>query len=49
MDKALKVLLEKGLIEKYHRHTNAGDYGSNIYKLKELSGGIENGGSNNNT
>ena len=34
VDKALKVLVEKGLIEKYHRHTNAGDYGSNVYRLK---------------
>ena len=34
VDKALKVLVEKGLIEKHHRHTNAGDYGSNVYKLK---------------
>jgi DNA-binding GntR family transcriptional regulator len=34
VDKALKVLVEKGLIEKYHRYTNAGDYGSNVYKLK---------------
>ena len=49
VDKALKVLVEKGLIEKYHRHTNAGDYGSNVYKLNLESGGIEKGGSNNNT
>ncbi len=33
VDKALKVLVEKGLIKKHHRHTNAGDYGSNVYKL----------------
>ena len=33
VDKALKVLVEKGLIEKYHRHTNAGDYSSNVYRL----------------
>lgn len=33
VDKALRVLVEKGLIEKYHRHTNAGDYASNVYKL----------------
>ena len=49
VDKALKVLVEKGLIEKFHRHTNAGDYGSNVYKLKLLSGGIEKGGSNKRT
>lgn len=34
VDKALKVLVEKGLIEKFHRHTAAGDYGSNVYRLK---------------
>lgn len=33
VDKALKVLVDKGLIEKHHRFTNAGDYGSNVYKL----------------
>ncbi|MBQ2941696.1 MAG: hypothetical protein IJD97_05620 [Clostridia bacterium] len=49
MGKALKVLVEKCLIKKYLRHTNAGDYGSNIHKQKELSGGIENRGSNNKT
>ena len=49
VDKALKVLVEKGLIEKFHRYTNAGDYGSNVYRLKLESGGIEKGGSNNNT
>ena len=30
-------------------YTNAGDYGSNVYKLNLESGGIEKGGSNNNT
>ena len=49
VDKALKELVEKGLIEKYHRHTNAGDCGSNVYILKLESGGLEKGGSNNNT
>ena len=49
VDKALKVLVEKGLIEKYHRHTNAGDYGSNVYRLNLESGGIKNGGSNKKT
>ncbi len=49
VDKALKVLVEKGLIEKYHRHTNAGDYGSNVYRLNLESGGIKKRGSNNNT
>ena len=34
VDKALKVLVEKGLIEKFHRYTAAGDYGSNVYRLK---------------
>ncbi|CDD01878.1 unknown [Ruminococcus sp. CAG:382] len=34
VDKAIKALLEKDLIEKYHRYTNAGDYGSNVYRLK---------------
>lgn len=34
VDKAVKSLLEKGLIEKYHRYTDAGDYGSNVYRLK---------------
>lgn len=34
VDKAIKALLEKGLIEKFHRYTNAGDYGSNVYRLK---------------
>ena len=33
VDKALKVLVEKGLIEKYHQCTTAGDYSSNVYKL----------------
>ena len=49
VDKALKVLVEKGLIEKYHRHTNAGDYGSNIYRLILQVGGIEKGGSDKKT
>ena len=48
MDKAIKALLEKDLIEKFHRYTNAGDYGSNVYKLNLESGGIEKGSSNNN-
>ena len=26
--------LEKDLIEKFHRYTDAGDYGSNVYRLK---------------
>ena len=30
VDKAIKALLEKDLIEKFHRYTNAGDYGSNV-------------------
>ena len=34
VDKALKVLVEKGLIEKFHRYTAAGDYSSNVYRLK---------------
>ena len=34
VDKAIKALLEKDLIEKFHRYTNAGDYGSNVYRLK---------------
>lgn len=34
VDKALRVLAEKGLIEKYHRYTAAGDFGSNVYRLK---------------
>ena len=34
VDKAIKSLLEKGLIEKYHRYTASGDYGSNVYRLK---------------
>lgn len=34
VDKALKVLVEKGLIEKHHRYTAAGDFGSNVYRLK---------------
>ena len=33
VDKALKVLVEKGLIEKYYQYTTAGDYSSNVYKL----------------
>ena len=48
VDKAIKALLEKDLIEKFHRYTNAGDYGSNVYKLNLESGGIEKGSSNNN-
>ncbi len=38
VDKAIKSLLEKGLIEKYHRYTAAGDYGSNVYRLKNVTG-----------
>ena len=34
VDKAIKALLEKDLIEKFHRYTHAGDYGSNVYRLK---------------
>lgn len=34
VDKAIKALLKKDLIEKFHRYTNAGDYGSNVYRLK---------------
>lgn len=48
VDKAIKALLEKDLIEKFHRYTNAGDYGSNVYKLNLEPGGIEKGSSNNN-
>ena len=33
VDKALKVLVKKGLIEKYHQYATAGDYSSNVYKL----------------
>ena len=38
--KALKVLVEKCLIKKYLRHTNAGDYGSNIHKQKKHTDNI---------
>ena len=40
VDKAIKALLEKDLIEKFHRCTNAGDYGSNVYRLKMWPGGV---------
>ena len=26
--------VDKAIIEKFHRYTNAGDYGSNVYRLK---------------
>ena len=37
VDKAIKALLEKDLIEKFHRYTNAGDYGSNVYRRRKCN------------
>lgn len=37
VDRALKVLVEKGLIEKHSQHTENGTYGSNVYKIIDLS------------
>lgn len=37
VDKALKILIEKGLIEKYSQHTENGAYSSNVYRITDLS------------
>ena len=36
VDRALKVLIEKGLIEKHHQHSEDGGYRSNVYRILPL-------------
>ena len=33
VDRALKVLIEKRLIEKHHQHSEDGGYRSNVYRI----------------
>lgn len=36
VDRALKTLAEKELIEKYHQYSNDGSYRSNVYRILTL-------------
>ena len=36
VDRAFKVLIEKGLIEKHHQHSEDGGYRSNVYRILPL-------------